>query len=129
MNPSFWENLENSNPPLITPSVFTLLSLLLPSRDYYTSPLHFSLWDHNMLSLCNPCYQISVIEKNVFIVKLYFKITLTKLFLQNGCLSYNLTSWRKSALIQTPSAQIPKAFYQHEMTEKSKKDLGINVIR
>ena len=40
--------------------------------------------------------------------------------LQIGCLSYQLTSWRKSALDQKPFMQIPKAFHQHEIAEKTK---------
>ena len=36
------------------------------------------------------------------------------------CPSYHLTTWRKSVRIQKPSAQIPKAFYQHGIAEKTK---------
>ena len=35
-----------------------------------------------------------------------------------GCPSYHQTSWRKSALIQNPSAQIPKAFNQYGIAGK-----------
>ena len=48
---------------------------------------------------------------------------LTKLILQIGCLSYHITSWRKSVLIQILSVQIPEAFHQHEKAEKTN-DLG-----
>ena len=44
---------------------------------------------------------------------------LTKLILQAGCPSYNLTSWREPAVIQKPSAQISKAFNQHGIAEKT----------
>ena len=43
---------------------------------------------------------------------------MTKLILQIPCPFYHLTSWRKSALIQKPSAQIPKALHQHGKAEK-----------
>ena len=44
---------------------------------------------------------------------------LTELILQSGSPSYHLTSWSKSALVQKPSTQIPKAFYQHGKPEKA----------
>ena len=53
---------------------------------------------------------------------------LTKLILQTGCSSYQLTSWRKSPVIQKPPAQIHKVFYQPEKTEKTN-DLGRNVLK
>lgn len=37
--------------------------------------------------------------------------------MQIGCPSYNLTSWRKSTLIQKTSVQIAEAFNQHEIVE------------
>ena len=37
-------------------------------------------------------------------------VNLTKLISQIGCLSFHLTAQRKSAIVQTPSAQIPKGF-------------------
>ena len=33
-------------------------------------------------------------------------------------LSYNLTSWRKSSLIQNSSPKIPKAFNEHGISKK-----------
>ena len=42
-----------------------------------------------------------------------------KLILQIGCPSCHLTTWKKSALIQKPLEQTPKAFYQHENAEKT----------
>ena len=50
---------------------------------------------------------------------------LTRFVLQTGWLSYHPTSWRKSVLIQYPSAQIPKAFNQRGIADKTKY-LGIN---
>ena len=37
---------------------------------------------------------------------LSFNVKIIELILQSGCLSYHLTSWRKSTLIQTPTAQV-----------------------
>ena len=36
------------------------------------------------------------------------------------CLFYHLRSWRKLAIIQKPSAQVPKTFHQHGIIEKTK---------
>ena len=46
-------------------------------------------------------------------------VKMTELFLQIGCPSYNLTSWKKLALIQKPSTQVPKAFLPTEYAEKT----------
>ena len=48
--------------------------------------------------------------------------------LQFGCPSYHLLSLRKLILIQKPSAQTPKAFCQHEITERPKKYWDINAL-
>ena len=42
---------------------------------------------------------------------------LTKLVLPIRCPPYNLTFWGKSALIQKPTTQMPKAFYQYGKAE------------
>ena len=42
-----------------------------------------------------------------------------KLILQIGYPSCHLTTWKKSALIQKPLEQTPKAFYQHGNAEKT----------
>ena len=47
---------------------------------------------------------------------------------QIGCPSYHETSWRKSALIQKSSAQIPRLFYQQRIVENKKNDLGTNTL-
>ena len=55
---------------------------------------------------------------------------LTKLILHTRCPSYHLTSRQvphdKLALIQKPPGQIPKAFKQYGVAEKTKNYLGIN---
>ena len=45
------------------------------------------------------------------------------------CASYHLTSWRKLALIQNSSAQIPKTFHPHGIIGTTKMILGINDIK
>ena len=46
---------------------------------------------------------------------------LTKLILQNGCISYPPTSWRKLTLIQKPSAQIHIVFHEYGTAENTKR--------
>ena len=54
---------------------------------------------------------------------------LTKLILLVGCPSYNIiNSWKKYALIDKPSVQIPKTFNQHDTAEKAIKHLDINTL-
>ena len=53
---------------------------------------------------------------------------LTKLILRVGCTSYNISSYRKSALIYNPSAQIPKALNQRDTAGKTIKYLGTNTL-
>ena len=45
---------------------------------------------------------------------------LTNLNLQSRCLFYHLTLKEESAPIMKPSRQIPQAFYQHGIAEKTK---------
>ena len=53
--------------------------------------------------------------------RMLLNTTLNKLILLIGYTSNDLASLRKSALIQKPSAQIPKDFNQLGITEKTKK--------
>ena len=56
---------------------------------------------------------------------LSFEYKLINLILQTRCLSYHLTSWRKSVLNQNPSVQRkPKTFNQHSTAEMTKSDLS-----
>ena len=57
------------------------------------------------------------------------KISLTKLILRIGHPSLHQSSWWKLALILKPLAQIPEVFHQHEIAEKIKNRLGINVAK
>ena len=61
----------------------------------------------------------------VFVLRFLFphsggKMWALQLILLNGCPSYHLTSWKKTALIQKPWSQITKAFHQHEDADKTK---------
>ena len=46
----------------------------------------------------------------------------------DACHPNHITLLRKSAVIQNPSAQIPKALYQHGIAEKTKNYLSMNAL-
>ena len=58
---------------------------------------------------------------------LCYEYKLNRLVLKIGCPFNHLTSYKRSALIQKPSVQIPKTYNQHGIAGK-KKNLGINTL-
>ena len=59
---------------------------------------------------------------------LYSKCKTNQVTFRVGYLYYCLISWRKSALIQKPSVELPKTFHQQGIVTKTKNDLGINAL-